>query len=190
MQSTQPTLLTKREAPKGPAHSPRRRPRRCVTGPARLFSLGLLFAAVVGGVCVKDAQAQLQYGAIQGTVTNRETGKALAGVTVVVTGPSLQGEQTEFTDPGGRYQITDLPSGDNFVVRFYFNDVVVERPNVRITQNKTLTISIPMPTQKGDKKAYVIKERAPSIDTASADTRVEINQELLRNTAVRGRTTP
>ena len=64
-------------------------------------------------------------GKIQGTITNQDTGRPLAGVTVVVSGPSLQGEQTEFTDAGGRYQITQLPSGDNYVVRFYFNDVTV-----------------------------------------------------------------
>ncbi len=44
------------------------------------------------------ARAQLQNAQIQGIVTNHETGKPLAGVTVVVSGPALQGDQTEFTD--------------------------------------------------------------------------------------------
>ena len=134
------------------------------------------------------AQAQLQLGQIQGTVTNKDTGRPLAGVTVVVSGPALQGDQTEVTDSNGKYQITQLPSGDNYIVRFYFNDVVVERPNVRITQNKSLTIPLAIPTHKGERDVYVVRERAPVIDTASANTGVEINQEILQNTAVRGRT--
>ena len=133
------------------------------------------------------AWAQLQLGQIQGNITNEETGKPLQGVTVVVSGPALQGEQSEITDKSGSYLITQLPPGDNYIVRFYFGDVIVERPNVRIAQSKTLTISLKMPTQKG-KNVYVVKERAPSVDIATANTGVEISQEILQNTAVRGRT--
>jgi hypothetical protein len=150
----------------------------------------LLAAAGVAGVPALEraAQAQLQLGQIQGRVTNKDTGKPLPGVTIVVSGPALQGDQTEVTDGNGKYQITQLPSGDNYVVRFYFNDVVVERPGVRIAQSKSLTISLDMPTHKGERDVYVVRERAPVIDTASANTGVEINQEILQNTAVRGRT--
>ena len=133
------------------------------------------------------AWAQLQLGQIQGNITNEDNGRPLQGVTIVVTGPALQGEQSEITDKNGQYLITQLPPGDNYIIRFYFGDVVVERPNVRIAQSKTLTVSLKMPTQKG-KNVYVVKERAPSVDTATANTGVEISQEILQNTAVRGRT--
>jgi hypothetical protein len=134
------------------------------------------------------ALAQLQLGQIQGTVTNKDNGKPLNGVTIVVSGPALQGEQSEVTDSRGYYLITQLPPGDNYVIRFYFNDVVVEQQGIRISQNKTLTISPPIPTHKGKRDVLVFRERAPTVDTASANTGVEINQEILRNTAVRGRT--
>lgn len=134
------------------------------------------------------AQAQLQLGQIQGKVTHQQTGQPLAGVTVVVTGPALQAEQTEITDARGVYRITQLPPGDGYVVRYYFNDVIVERPGVRLTQGKTLTIAIVMPTSRGKNETLVVRERAPSVDTATANTGVEINQEILQNTAVRGRT--
>ena len=50
----------------------------------------------------RDASAQITVtGSIQGVVTNKESGKPLAGVTVVVSGPALQSEQTEFTDASG-----------------------------------------------------------------------------------------
>jgi hypothetical protein len=132
-----------------------------------------------------SAQAQLQFGQIQGSITNRETGQPLPGVTVVVSGPALQGDQTEVSDRLGRYVITQLPPGDAYVVRFYFNDVVVERPGIRITQSKTLAINIAMPTQRGRGETIVLRERAPNVDTATANTGVEINQEILQNTAAR-----
>ena len=162
-------------------------PRRGAAWRLRGALLILPTAAVIVAM-PQSAQAQLQLGQIQGTITNKDNGKPLAGVTVMVTGPALQGEQTEITDSSGHYVITQLPSGDNYVVRFYFNDVVVERPGVRISQNKSLTISQAIPTHKGRRDVYVVKERAPSVDTASSNTGVEINQELLQNTAVRGRT--
>ena len=139
--------------------------------------------------CAATAQAQIQFGQLQGTVTNQRTGQPFPGVTVQVTGAALQGDQTEVTDRAGRYLITQLPPGDGYTVRFYFNDVVVERPGIRLTQNKTLTINATVPEKRasgGDR--IVIRERAPNVDTASANTGVEINQEILQNTAVRGRT--
>mgnify|MGYP000544162778 CR=1 FL=1 len=150
------------------------------------FSLGLSLLLALFSV----ASAQVQLGQIQGTVRNRDTDKALPGVTVVVTGPALQGDQSEITDRDGRYLITQLPPGDGYVVRFYFNDVIVERPGIRLAQNKTLTISLSMPEKRDSSGAdkIVIRERAPNLDTASANTGVEINQEILQNTPVRGRT--
>ncbi|MFO0578231.1 MAG: TonB-dependent receptor [Polyangia bacterium] len=151
----------------------------------RALACLVIFVLLVGE---RAAEAQLQYGQIQGTVRSRDDGRALSGVTVVVSGPALQGDQTELTDRDGRYLVTQLPPGDSYVVRYYFSDVVVERPGIRVTQNKTLTIPISMPTYRGQKDKYVVRERAPNVDTASANTGVEINQELLQNTPVRGRT--
>ncbi len=149
-----------------------------------LLGLPLLLLLFAGA-----ARAQIQLGQLQGTVTNQRTGQPFPGVTVQVTGAALQGDQTEVTDKAGRYLITQLPPGDGYTVRFYFNDVVVERPGIRLTQNKTLTINATMPEKRGGGgDRIVIRERAPNVDTASANTGVEINQEILQNTAVRGRT--
>jgi hypothetical protein len=145
-------------------------------------------AALATGMVATPALAQLQYGTIQGRVLNKDNGRPLEGVTIMVSGPALQADQTEVTDKGGQYLITQLPPGDNYIVRFYFNDVVVERPGVRIVQSKTLPINISMPTHKGGADKIIVRERAPNVDVASTNTGVTINQELLRNTAVAGRT--
>ncbi len=154
-------------------------PRHLVT--CAIFALGLL-------LCAARASAQLQPGQIQGIVTREEGGAPLPGVTVTVSGPALQADQAEITDANGHYIITQLPSGDDYVVRFYLGELVIERPFVRVAQNKTLTIHVAMPLQKSKKEVRIIRERAPNVDTASTSAGVEINQELLQSSAVRGRT--
>ncbi len=134
------------------------------------------------------AEAQIQNGQIQGVVVSDADGKPLPGVTVTVSGPALQGDQVEVTGADGRYLINQLPSGDEYVVRFYLGDAVVERPGVRIVQNKTLSISVTMPLKRVSREVKVIRERAPNVDTATANSGLEINEDVLRTTAVRGRT--
>ena len=97
----------------------------------RMLSLRLLLASLLGLCLVGTATAQIQFGQIQGVVTSQDSGRPLAGTTVVVTGPALQGDQSEVTDRDGRYLITQLPPGDHYTVRFYFNDVVVEHFRLR-----------------------------------------------------------
>ena len=107
-------------------------------------------------------------GAIEGTVTDQASGKRLAGVTVTVTSPALQGEQTEFTDETGHYIITELPPGE-YMVRFYFGDKNVERPGVNLQADKTLAVNVAFPTQQTTVKTYVIHEKAPSVDVGNRD---------------------
>lgn len=167
----------------------RKNPQRAPKGPA--WILRLLPAATLPALVLAAGQAYGQAsitGQIQGRVLNEETGQPLAGVTVVVSGPALQAEQAESTDAGGRYTVTQIPVGSDYVVRFYFNDVIVERPGVRLSQGQALNINVRMPTQKKKGDVIVVKERAPAVDTVNTDTRTEINQEILQNTAVRGRT--
>src|SRR5262245_41868897 len=121
-----------------------------------------LFATL--SLATSNAFAQLTTGSIEGRVVAEDTGKALPGVTVTVSGPALGGEQTEFTDSNGHYLITELPPGPDYVVRFYFSNVKVERPEVQVLANKTLSISIKMPAGKGETQTFRIAERAPNVD--------------------------
>ena len=76
--------------------------------------------ALVGLALAPSMARAATTGTIEGTVTEQASGKRLAGVTVTVTSPALQGEQTEFTDESGHYIITELPPGE-YLVRFYFH---------------------------------------------------------------------
>jgi hypothetical protein len=126
-------------------------------------------------------------GNIEGVVTDQATGKKLAGVTVTVTSPALQGEQTEFTDAGGHYIITELPPGE-YLVRFYFSDINVERPGIFLQSDKTLPVNITFPTQKAEVKTYRIIEKAPTVDVGNTQQQTQVTSELVRNTPVQGRT--
>jgi hypothetical protein len=126
------------------------------------------------------AQAAIT-GNIAGVVTDQATGKPLAGVTVTVSGPALQGEQTEFTDSSGRYIITELPPGE-YIVRFYFSNIKVERPGIFISADKTLPVNAAVPTQKASTQTYRIVERAPTVDVANTQVQTQVSSELVRNT--------
>jgi hypothetical protein len=137
------------------------------------------------------AFCQSQLGTIAGVVTDEETGKPLSSVTVVVSGPALQEFQSELTDGAGRYVITQLPPGDDYSVSFYFgasDKPRIVRPGIRLSLGKTLTISAALRLSESKSEVTVIRETAPNVDTAGAATGVEINQEVLQNTPVRGRT--
>ena len=148
---------------------------------------------VAGGVLLlalalapKTANAAVT-GSIEGTVTDQASGKRLAGVTVTVTSPALQGEQTEFTDADGHYIITELPPGE-YMVRFYFSNINVERPGVFLQSDKTLSVNVAIPTQRAEVKTYRITEKAPTVDVGNTQQQTAVTSEFVRNTPVRGRT--
>ena len=120
-------------------------------------------------------------GSIEGRVTDGANGKPLAGVTVVATGP--QGDQTEFTDSNGRYLITDLAPGE-YIVRFYFANVKVERPGIIVQADKSLSVGAAMPTGSVKEMKVVIKERAPTVDVATAQVQTQVTDELVKNAPV------
>jgi hypothetical protein len=151
------------------------------------------FARIAGGVLLlalalapRAAYAAVT-GSIEGTVTDQATGKRLAGVTVTVTSPALQGEQTEFTDADGHYIITELPPGE-YLVRFYFSNINVERPGVFLQTDKTLSVNVAIPTQRAEVKTYRITEKAPTVDVGNTQQQTTVTNEFVRNTPVRGRT--
>ena len=98
--------------------------------------------------------------------------------------PRCKARQVEITDASGRYQITEIPSGDDYVARFYLGDKVERAPAFASPTAKTLTISFAFPLRQVVREV-IIRERAPNVDTASANAGVEINQEIC-NTAVPG----
>src|SRR5215468_205420 len=96
----------------------------------------LVIAAALAGVglalLASPAAAQsTTTGAIQGHVVEADTGESLPGVTVVVTSPVLQGNQSAISDENGGFKITELPPG-TYVITFYINQLTLQRPDVNV----------------------------------------------------------
>jgi hypothetical protein len=141
--------------------------------------------ALWGGGRAVHAQSATS-GAIQGVVTDAATGEALAGVTVVVTSPSLQGAQTTFTDDAGQYKVTNLPPG-LYQVNFYYADVTVRRTAIPVSINKTTPGFVQMDTSAAGGEVIVIDAKPPAIDSTSTSNGVTLDQSYSRNLPV-GRT--
>jgi hypothetical protein len=159
--------------------SPQRIVRAALVAQAAIALAALVLAPGVARAAVT--------GSISGVVTDGATGKKLAGVTVTVTSPALQGEQTEFTDADGHWIITELPPGE-YLVRFYFANLNIERPGVFVQPDKTLAVNVVVPTQKAEVKTVRIVETAPNVDVGNTQVQTAITNELVRNTPVAGRT--
>ena len=125
---------------------------------ARMRVLLLAFLICVGGVVVAGAQS-VTTGAIEGTVVDQAPGEALPGVTVVVSSPALQGDQTAITDENGFYKITDLPPGE-YLVRFYYNDTTVDRAGVNVSVNKSTPVKMQL-EQKSGGEVIEVRDAAP-----------------------------
>src|SRR4029079_2510928 len=98
---------------------------------------------------------------------------------------SLQGEQTEFTDSSGRYIITELPPGE-YMVRFYFSNIKVERPGVNLNADKTLQVNATMPTNQAKTQTYRIVEKAPTVDVGNTQVQTQVTSETVRNSPISG----
>jgi hypothetical protein len=153
-----------------------------------LFLVGTLAALMSAPPMIEEAQAQSPTsGAIQGVVRDKATGSTLAGVTVVVTSPALQGTQSAITDGRGFYKITNLPPG-NYVVTFYYTDITVRRPNTLVSINKVTPAFAKIDTTQARGEVITIDSKAPSIDPTSTTQGVTLNQDYTKNIPVPGRT--
>lgn len=94
------------------------------------------------GMDVADVLARAQqqardqpraHNAIVGHVTEAASGEALAGCTIVVTSPALQGAQTAISDEHGDFKISDLPAA-SYLVTYYYNDITVERSGMSVSE--------------------------------------------------------
>ena len=77
-------------------------------------------------------------GAIEGRVTDAETGEPLPGVTVWAVGPRTD-PQTAITDGDGAYKITELVPG-LYTVTFYVDTRQLNRPGVRVGANDVVPV--------------------------------------------------
>jgi hypothetical protein len=124
-------------------------------------------------------------GAIQGVVTDAESGDALPGVTVVATS-TASAAQTAITDEKGAYKITDLSPGQ-YLVTFYYLDATIER-SVPVGLQKVTPVYQKIDTKASKGEVVRIEGKTPAIDPTSTAQGITIDKDYLKNIPVPGRT--
>ncbi len=117
-------------------------------------------SSVVAGRADTDAAAT---GAIEGTVVDSKAGEKLVGATVIVTSPQLSQPQATITDESGTYQVGQLPAGE-YVVTFYYADVVVERSGIQVGIDKTTPVFQKLDMEATRGEPIVIQMGLPAIE--------------------------
>ncbi|MGN6108070.1 MAG: TonB-dependent receptor domain-containing protein, partial [Kofleriaceae bacterium] len=126
-------------------------------------------------------------GAIQGNVTDDQSGEKLAGVTVSVTSPALQGALSAITDGDGFYKLSPLPPGE-YTVTFYYLEITLERGGVSVGVNRTTPVFQKLDQSQAGGEVVKIVDTPPAIDPTSTTQGITIDKNYMKNIPIPGRT--
>ncbi len=159
------------------------------TSSSRSAFARLLFAAALGGAAALVAgvhgaglaHAQGTTGAVQGVVTDADSGEPIYGVTVVVSAGGVS--QTAVTEEDGSYKVTGLQPGEALVT-FFLGDTTLSR-KVPIGAGKTASVFQKIRIQIDD-TVVMEEEWTPDVDPDTI-IRTTIDKRVLRGTPIPGR---
>ena len=144
----------------------------------------IMMAVLAISVPIAAEAQSLTTGAIQGRVTDKDSGEALAGVTITVSGPALIEPQTAFTDEDGRYKITELPPGD-YKVTFYVDDrTTLDRTGIRVGANDTTPVFEAIKVGE----TIEIRGRPPQVNVTSTARAWKYERDYLEHVPLPSRT--
>lgn len=142
-----------------------------------LFRTTLVLGSLVASVALGQGSAVLT-----GTVSDGATGKPVADVVITTTSPELQGEQLVVTDASGVYRIPQLPPGTYTVHLEKESFHPYTRRDIQLRTDRTIRLNIQLqPEALTAEEEVVIVGRAPTIDTGSSSSGVNVNQDFIRN---------
>ncbi len=123
------------------------------------------------------AAAQGTTGSLSGTLTDA-SGAVLPGVTVTLSGPSLQGQRTVVTDDQGFYRFHNVPPGPDYTVTATlsgFRDAT--QSNIRVFLGQEGAIHLSM-SPGGLTETVTVNATSPLVDVRQTTTGVNITSEL------------
>jgi hypothetical protein len=123
-----------------------------------------------------------QDGKLRGKVTDRETGEALVGATIVVEGTNLGAA----TDINGDYVVLSIPVGNYAVKASYVGYAITTISNVRINSNLTTTLDFALASEAVQVGAVEIVAERPLIQRNTTNTVRMTTQENIENLPIRG----
>ena len=140
--------------------------------------IGSLFVTltIVSAVFI---EAQELRGRMVGSVHDN-TGGALPGVSVTLTGDALFSPQATVSGSSGSYAFVSVPPGLYDVVFTLAGFRTVRREGVRVNLNVTLTLNADMPLA-GVSESLTITGETPVVDIKTTTTAVNFTEELLED---------
>ncbi|MFB6306752.1 MAG: carboxypeptidase regulatory-like domain-containing protein, partial [Flavobacteriales bacterium] len=149
-------------------------------GKVTISSFLLLF--FLGNVSFSTAQDKKEGTAtLKGKVTNKKSGKALVGASVMLVG-TYKGEAS---DIDGNYNIQNVKAGDYKVKASYvgFNEKVYNGVTLKEGETKTLNIQLTKRSETLD-EVEVVGEKS-MVDLESAKSKAKVSQEEIKEMSVK-----
>ena len=135
--------------------------------------------AVLAALALTSAAAAAQEfrGRINGTVTDN-TGAVLPGVTVTASGPALIQPQVQVTGTDGSFRFLALPPGVYEIDFDLTGFQKIQRQDVRVVINQTLTVDMQMQVATLQETVTVTGD-SPIVDTSTTAMGTNFTKELL-----------
>src|SRR5688500_4872827 len=132
------------------------------------YILGVLVAALLLPVAALGQSVGATTGAINGRVVD-SSDSVLPGVTVTISSPQMQGEQTAITNAEGNYRFPGIPPG-TYTVRYELPGfATVTREAIRVGLGFTATLNITM-SVSGLQETVTVTGASPIVDVSSTKT--------------------
>jgi hypothetical protein len=130
-------------------------------------------------------RAQDFTGSVVGTVTD-SSGGVLPGVTVTISGVTIQGDRVTVTDESGVYRVINLPPGTYSVAYGVEGFAKLIREGIIVGVGRAVTLNIEMQLATLS-DAVTVSGESPVVDIQNANLGVNFDQQLLENTPIGAR---
>ncbi|MGE3190591.1 MAG: carboxypeptidase regulatory-like domain-containing protein, partial [Vicinamibacterales bacterium] len=144
------------------------------------------FVAVAMAVVMSAAVSAQIAGGITGVVRDA-SGAVLPGVTITVTGPTLQRESvTAVTGPDGAYRVPLVPAGTYEVTAELSGFQTQARQNVRVAINQQVVLDFALPVA-GVAETVQVTCEVPLVEVARSDVTNRVTTETIDALPLNGR---
>ncbi len=143
----------------------------------------LIALAAVAALCLAPPVSAQTTGRIVGTAVDQQSA-AVPGVTVSVTSPQLQGARETVTDSVGEFRFLSLPPGTYMIKATLAGFKTVERPNVIVGLEQTVTLPLTMSVASVAETVNVTAA-SPVVDTTSTAGGIVANADQFNRLPMR-----
>jgi hypothetical protein len=139
----------------------------------------LVVGLILGSVCAASGQTvSATTGAMNGKITDT-TGARLPGVTITISGPSMQGTRTDVTTEDGVYRFPSIPPGDYKITYELSGFETVAREDIRVGLGFTATVNVELGVASLA-ESITVRGQSPVVDIAATEFRDHTRTSGLR----------